>query len=300
MRMKRAQSTQPTDPDLTHRRTTIRLGCVSYLNAKPLIEGVEELTCVDGSRPTVRFDVPAGLLRDLEAGEVDMALCPVIDYHRASVPLQVVPVGGIGCLGSTLTVRLYSRVPINDITTVYADTDSHTSVALLRVLLKKVYGLSPKLIDYHAREHVADGKLTELPETMLLIGDKVVTDSPSAVRYPHQLDLGQAWFELTGSPFVFATWMTRKGTDLGDLPTRLAELRERNLKQVDELVTTYAQPHGWPVDLAKEYLGSILKYRTGPEELAAIERFAELAYEVGAIEAVRPLDRWVPNTGPVA
>ena len=40
------------------------------------------------------------------------------------------------------------------------------------------------------------------PQAMLLIGDKVVTASPPATDYPHQLDLGEAWKTLTGLPFV--------------------------------------------------------------------------------------------------
>jgi len=261
-----------------------RVGCVSFLNAKPLIEGLD-------NRPdaVVKYDVPSQLLPALSSGEVDVALCPVIDFQRSATPLSLVPVGGIGCDGTTLTVRLYSRSPLEEIAEVHADTDSHTSVTLLRILLSKVHGVRPKIIDYHAREHVADGRPIAWPQAMLLIGDKVVTDSPPAVRYPHQMDLGHAWKQLTGLPFVFAVWMSRTGDALGDLPTLLRETRERNQFRIDQIVDRYADAHGWPRDLAKQYLGRWLKFDVGERQMQAIQTFWQMAHEVGAIDVCRPM-----------
>ena len=269
----------------------VRVGCVSFLNAKPLIDGVAVAAEIPGGTPgatpgaagvPVTYAVPAKLLGLLESGEVDIALCPTIDYHRAAMPLVIVPVGGIVSDGPTFTVRLYSRVPIERITTVHADTDSHTSVALLRVLLDEVYGLRPALVDYAAGTQPP-------PEAMLLIGDKVVTQSPRAVEYPHQMDLGEAWKRQTGLPFVFATWMAREGAALGDVPARLEAARVRNAARVGEIAERYAGPHGWPLELARDYLGRILGYTIGPRELEAMARFGEKAAALGAIGRAWPL-----------
>ena len=262
-----------------------RVGCVSYLNAKPLIH---DLQARHPGSLLLHLDVPAKLLEGLESGDLSLALCPVVDFFRSRVPLQIWPVGGIACEGPTLTVRLFSRVPIEQITAVHADTDSHTSVALLRVLLDAVYGLRPKLIHFDTRSRTADGQPLDParpPEAMLLIGDKVVTDGPPITVYPHQLDLGEAWHELTGRPFVFATWMAPKGIDLGPLPQLLATQRDENLGRIDELVETYAATHGWPADLAQQYLGSILRYRIGPAEIEAIREFARRAAALGVIDS---------------
>ncbi len=282
--LRQEPSARPTDAPPT---PTITLGCVSYLNAKPLIHGLDHTA--NPAHPPVRLAVPADLLAWLEAGEVDMALCPVIDFFRARTPLELVPVGGIGCEGPTLTVRLFSRVPIDHITVIHADTDSHTSVALVQVLLHAMHGLQPTMIDYRARNIGADGQHAERPEAMLLIGDKVVTDAPNAAAYPHQLDLGEAWHRLTGLPFVFAIWMARVGASLGDTPGLLAAQRERNVARVHTLADLYAEPLGWPRDLALEYLGGILHYHTGPRELQAIQRFGEMAHAMGLIATHRPL-----------
>ncbi len=252
----------------------VRVGCVSFLNSKPLIDGVE------AAGVAVRYAVPAELLGLLESGDVGIALCPVIDYHRSAAPLVIVPVGAIGSDGPTFTVRLYSRTPIERVTTVHADTDSHTSVALLRVLLDAVYGLRPEVVDYEAGTR---------PDAMLLIGDKVVTASPRAVEYPHQLDLGEAWKRHTGLPFVFATWMARDGAELGDVPAELEAARGRNASRIDEIADRYAAEHGWPLDLTRDYLGRVLRYQIGPREVEAIARFGGMAAALGVIEQSRPL-----------
>lgn len=248
----------------------LRVGCVSYLNAKPLVHGL------DPARAELRLDVPSKLVDRLRSGGVDLALCSVVDLFHHGDELEAVPVGGIACEGPTLTVRLFSRAPIDRVAAVHADTDSHTSVALLRVAMHELYGRSPQLVHYDARTHSAGGHRLDParpPAALLLIGDKVVTQAPSSTVYPYQLDLGAAWHDLTGKPFVFAVWMKRLGVDLGALPDRLAELLEHNLRQIDAITQAYAADHGWPLDLAADYLGNILRYRIGPRERDAVEDF---------------------------
>jgi len=270
-----------TDPSPAETRR-LRLGCVSFLNARPLIDGLDEAPDLD-----VRFDVPSRLLDDLISRNVDLALCPVIDYQRSAKSLLIVPVGGIACDGPTLTVRLFSRRPLHEVDRVHADTDSHSSVALLRVVLQEMYGHAPEV------EPFPPDRLTrsadDWPDAVLLIGDKVVVDQPSRAMYPHQLDLGQAWKELTDLPFVFAVWMARRKTHLADLPARLERQREHNRQRLGDIVARHAPRLGWPPNLAAHYLGRLLRYEIGPRHLQAMERFWQRAAELELIDAVRPL-----------
>ena len=94
---------------------------------------------------------------------------------------RVVPSGGIGCDGPTLTVRIFSRLPIDKITTLACDVESHIPVALARIVLAERYGITPRLLDL-----AGDG--SDAP-AILLIGDKVVMCRPSGM--PHQLDLAR-------------------------------------------------------------------------------------------------------------
>ncbi len=266
----------------------LRLGVVSFVNTLPLIEGLEKLAGVE-----LRTSVPSELLDMLLAGVVDAALCSSIDYQRSSEPLVVLPAGLLGCEGSTLTVRLFSRGPVSELREVHCDTDSHTSVALLRILLAERYGIAPALIDYDARQHVAAGRTVDRPEAILLIGDKVVTDSPAEADYPHQVDLGEAWVQATGLPFVFALWMARRDTDRARLrlaATILDRTRRANRGRLGPIIHRRARPRGWPAGLAAEYLGRHIAFELTPSMLRGLELFFEKAQAHGLIAARRPLE----------
>ncbi len=275
-----------TSPAVAQR--PIRLGVVSFVNTLPLIDGLENLADLD-----LRFTVPSLLLDQLVSDEVDLALCSSIDYQRSDTPLVVVPVGLLGCDGSTLTVRLYSSRPLDRIGEVYCDTDSHTSVVLMQILLKEQYGIEPRLIDYDARERVAENRPLDWPQAMLLIGDKVVTDSPPAIRYPHQLDLGAAWAQLTGLPFVFALWQARRECDPAVIATAAAILdrqRRHNRQRLDLIVHRRALARGWPADLAGGYLKQKLAFEWKRERRAGLELFFDKACEHGLANHRRPLE----------
>lgn len=255
-----------------------RVGCVSYLNAKPLMHGLEKQPDLH-----IRYDVPSRLLDLLLKDEVDVALCPVFDYLSHPDTFTIVPSGGICSAGQTFTVRLYSRQPLEKIDTIHVDTDSHTSVVLMQVLLRERFNVRPTLVPFDVHRQLrAHRPLLDAP-AMLLIGDKVVTSGPSEIDYPFQLDLGHAWNTLTGLPFVFATWLARVGRPLGDLPQTLSQTEQANRSRRHEIASLYAPGHHWPEDLARRYLTQLLHYTIGDAEFKAIGTFADLAWRHGLL-----------------
>ena len=252
------------------------VAAVSFLNARPLIEGLEDEPGV-----ALHTDVPSGLLNLLTTGAADVALCPVIDFQTTPDELCIVPVGAIGSDGATHTVRVFSRAPIASAERIHTDGDSHTSVALLEVVLDALYGRRPELVTL--------GTEPSDPDAVLLIGDKVVhaENGADTTRYPYQLDLGEAWRELTGLPFVFAIWLARADADLGHLPEVLARCREHNRRRIPAIVAAHA--NGWPRELANRYLSEILRYEVGERELEAIGLFWARCHDLGLIEALRPM-----------
>lgn len=262
----------PLDPQPTG--GVLRVGSVSYLNAKPLIYGLSKSPLV-----SISLDVPSRLIDGLRDKTLDVALLPVIDYQRME-GLRLIVGSGIGCDGPTLTVRIFSRRMIGEIQSLACDTDSHTSVALARIILGECYHIRPDFVDLRPGDATSDA--------MLLIGDKVICEEPSG--YDHQLDLGQAWKEMTGLPFLFAGWMARDGVELGALPALLDAARRDGLAHVDELVRDYAVGRGWPADIARRYLTEYLKYEVGDRQLRAVRRFHQLAARYGLIPSVRALD----------
>lgn len=265
----------------------VRVGAVRYLNSRPLVEGLD--TCKGLSLSAA---VPSRIAPMLESGQLDIGLVSLVDFARSSVPLAMIPAGIIGCEGPTLTVRVFSKVPASEVKTLAGDTDSHTSVALARLIFRLVYGNDPTPVDFDAREHVTPGASDPWPEAVLLIGDKVVQSSPPAVRYPHQIDLGEAWLELTGLPFVYAIWMCRaEDVDRPEIQEAAALLdrqRRRNATRLDWIVSSHARERAWPEDLARIYLGQRLRFSCGPREREGIARFLTLTAGEGLAPPVEP------------
>jgi chorismate dehydratase len=268
---------------------TLRLAAVSYLNTAPLIEGVAKLRGVK-----LTLSAPSQLIGLLTGGDADMALASIIDYQRADTDLAIVPAGIIGCDGPTLTVRVFSRVPFEAVTTLHADADSHTSVALAQIALHERTGRVPEVIAFDADAHAAERRREPAhpwPETLLMIGDKVVTDSPPAAVYPHQLDLGEAWKASTGLPFVYAAWMTKRDRAEDPAVRHAAQLLDRqrrhNQTRLDWIIEMHARKRGWPVDMAHKYLDTLLRYELTDDHRRAIALFFEKAAGLGIVPAMR-------------
>ena len=174
---------------------------VKFLNTVPLIDGLEMM---DGI--SLIPMVPSALIGCLEEDSVDLALASSIDYQISTTDLRILHTGLLSSDGHTLTVRLCSRIPIETVKEVHCDTDSHTSVALLQIVMKDLYDIDITVVPTEIRNLSVDK--SDWPEAVLMIGDKVVSTT-NKIEFPFELDLGEAWKEQTGLPFVFAVWMGR-------------------------------------------------------------------------------------------
>ena len=88
----------------------IRVGAVSYLNAKPLYLSADEFA------PGVRLamDLPSRLADRLAAGELDVALIPSVEYLAGARigATRSCPGFAIAARGPVRSVKLFSRVPV--------------------------------------------------------------------------------------------------------------------------------------------------------------------------------------------
>ena len=253
-----------------------RLGVVSYLNAKPLIEGLE-------ADPTVklRHDVPARLPVLLDGGDVDAALVPVIDLVEPHRDWRIVSDACIGCDGETLTVRVFSRVAPEAIRRLHVDGESHTSVVLATILWRERFGTDIEILPFTRNETVAEC------EAVLLIGDKVVNYTP--IDLDIQTDLGFEWKSLTSLPFVFAVWAIPAAVSAEELARKLSQARDDGVRSAERIAVDYGPGLGWPAELAKRYLTSRLKFTLGPRQREGMARFFELARRHGIVRSGREL-----------
>jgi chorismate dehydratase len=178
----------------------IRVGAVSYLNTKPLIYGFQQGMMNDAIELIEEY--PSKIAKMLIDDEIDIGLIPV----AAILSLKehhIISDYCIGCDGEVASVCLFSDVPIGEITTILMDYQSHTSVALLKVLLKEHWKIAPELVAGEAGyEEAIEGTTAGL-----VIGDRAFKQR---LRSKYIYDLGQAWKEMTGLPFVFAAWISNK------------------------------------------------------------------------------------------
>ncbi len=253
-----------------------RLGAVSYLNSKPLVAGLES-----DPRFELVYDVPAHLAARLDAGDVDVALVPVIDLLTEGRSWQIISDACIGCDGETLTVRVFSRVPPESIRRLHVDGDSHTSVALAGIIWKELYGCRLEIVRFTGRETTNDC------EAVLLIGDKVVNNR--LIDYEIETDLGSAWKSLTSLPFVFAVWAGPRGRNIAELARRLSVARDQGVESAELIASDFAPGLGWPVVLAKRYLTTRLKFTLGERQRLGMSRFLELAKANDLVAADREL-----------
>lgn len=258
--------------------TAIRLGGVDYLNARPLVYGLEMRSDVF----SLRFDPPSKCAALLHEGSIDVGMIPTIEYQRGPHPYAIVPHLGIISDGPVASVAVFSRRPVEQLERIAVDTSSRTSVGLLRVLGYELFGIEPELVP---RPPAID-QMLQHADAALVIGDAALfLDYES--RGLHKTDLGERWTALSGLPFVWAFWAGRPGV----LPPRavqaLVEAQRAGVAASDAIADAYC------VDAraaaGRAYLRDNIRYTLGERELAGLHRYYALAEKHGVIERQQPL-----------
>jgi chorismate dehydratase len=232
-----------------------RIGSVPYLNSVPLTCGINRET---------EFIVPSKLADILRAGKLDAALVSITEvlFNDRYDVLDGVAVASRGAVKS---VFLAHRQPLEEIEVIHCDTASLTSVNLLRVLLAE-RGLRPKL------EPLADYSRAGQLQNVLLIGNPGI-DFLRAQHGHAVWDLGAAWDELTGLPFVFAVWALRRGHHDAALRAKLHAAKVAGLARLEQ---TIAEHPDFDLDFRRAYLGGHIKYDLGDDEKSGLARFIAL------------------------
>lgn len=259
-------------------KSRLRVGAVSFLNTKPLIYPL--LNKEIETDIVLSVDVPSRVAALLSKGELDVGLIPIVEYFRANpldTPYCILPDISITSHDNVRSIQLFSRVPVQEIRRIALDTNSRSSVALLKILLAEKYGISPAFIPCAptvtpstALENRQDPPF----EAVLLIGDAALRHLGSTA---YNVDLGKVWYTFTGLPFVYACWVARQAVDLGDLPQVLLESKERGTAQIPEIARMEAKKLGLPERLCLAYLQDSIKYDLNEDTIAGMELFYKYA-----------------------
>ena len=149
----------------------LKIGCVQYLNAKPLIHGY------DGR---VVFDHPSRLASALSNGQLDVALVPVYEMFGCG-GYKAVDGVSISSFGSVFSVFLAYRGELRELKEVSLDPASLTSSHLLRCILREYHGIQPDVVP-----DAGSG-------ARLLIGNQAIVFRQRHGDDYHFLDLGEEW-----------------------------------------------------------------------------------------------------------
>jgi chorismate dehydratase len=282
----------------------VRLGAVGYLNARPLVYGLEH-----AAEFSVRFDVPARCADLLHQGAIDLGLIPSIEYLRAPADgYTIVPDLAIASHGAVASVALYATRPIQDVRSIALDTSSRTSVALVRVLCARIFNIAPSL---HPHGPELSSMLAE-SDAALIIGDNALVQrsgeiplaaaaggaapaSRAGVRSTpdpvivEKIDLGEVWTRETGLPFVYAFWAGPAGVLTPLHVHRLQVARDAGLKASTEIATRYFPGAPALQAIGARYLRDNIQYSLGPDERSGLELFYRWAAELGVVERAREL-----------
>src|SRR5438105_9934749 len=254
----------------------LRIGCVKYLNARPLIHGWSG---------AVDFDHPAALCRKLERGDLDVALVSSLEYLRRPI-YRIIDGVSISARGAVYSVIVAHNEDLSRAEEIEIDPASETSVALLRCLLRQ-RRFNPRLrvrntdlqsvrpAELHSTEsETADsmsGRTGQRPVFRLLIGDQAIRFRAEHGERYHYWDLAETWTKMTSLPFAFAFWLIRPEIENAkEIADKLRALRDRNIASIDELALSQSEVSP---TFCRKYYREHLFFDFGEREKAGLREF---------------------------
>jgi len=248
-----------------------KVGKIAFSNCEPIYHGF-----TTGALPQP-FELvqatPAALAVALQRAELDISPVSSTEYLAQRHHWELLPGLCIASLGAVESVLLFSRLPFRELDgrLVHLSPKSRTSNTLVGPLLAGLFGVRPRLA-LPAPGHE--------PAAFLAIGDEALL-SRGRSDFPHVLDLGQAWEELTGKPLVFAVWVVRRAylarerSQVQRIHRLLLESKEMGQRDLGGVARYAHQLAGQSVEECARYLG-LLRFDFDPLDqagLAEMERY---------------------------
>jgi chorismate dehydratase len=273
---------------------TLRIGRIPYINCYPVYGAID--------RGLIRIDadlvdgVPTALNARMALGELDVSVVSAVEYARDSRRYLLLPDLAISCDGPVRSVMLFSKRPASELTSrrVLVSRSSMTSVALLELLFENVWHARPTFVPTDAEISDVARFGSEEHDARLVIGDAALLletrsrqpqNSDSGPSYAHAYDLGNAWKEWTGLPFVFAVWVAQRDVVVdAALAVHAGLINSRNwgIANVPELAKQAASATGVPLAACEEYLSG-LDYGLSYPHLAGLTEFYRRLVQRGSV-----------------
>lgn len=238
----------------------IRITAISYYNTLPFIYGLTHSGLLSGYE--LNLEVPSVSARKIISNEAEIGLIPV-----GALPgiknFHIVSNLCIGADKDVKSVLLLSNADLKSLKTIYLDTDSLTSVNLVRILANIYWKIN---LQWKSLSELK-GKLSQ-DEGMVLIGDKTFG---LASQYPFCFDLAGEWIKYTGLPFVFAVWISRQQLQV-DFEKAFQSALAWGVEHREESIIMAVNPHITDQELIS-YLKNDISYNLDEQKKKGMELF---------------------------
>jgi chorismate dehydratase len=286
----------------------LRISIVEYLNTAPLVWGFTDGPLV--GKYDLSFTVPSQCAEALRRGDVDVAIIPSIEYQRID-GLVVLPDMAVASEKEARSLLVVAKKPVEMARTFALDTSSRSTVALVKILSKRLWKITPEFID--ARPEPSE--MLAKADAALVIGDPALrvalkmeelsgktpsTDNccsgdPEDMPVPgvdtlFVYDVVHQWREMTGKPAVLAIWAARRDTMTPEIVADFLASKAYGLERVRDI----SEGAGMKLDLApaplEKYLRDNIQFDLDEQKLAGLRLFYQYAAEDGLIPAARPIE----------
>jgi chorismate dehydratase len=261
---------------------SLQVGRIPYINCYPVYGAIDR--GIVPLRGTLVDGIPTVLNRMMADSTLDVSVVSAVEYARDAKRYLLLPELAITSDGPVRSVMLFSRHAPAALggRRVLVSRSSMTSVALLELLFEHVWRCRPEFVAGDAELGDMARFEDESHDARLVIGDAALRLSddanrggPWATRYPYRVDLGAAWKDWTGLPFVFAVWVAQRTTPVHEALAAHASLiasRDWGLLHLDTLAAQAAIATGVPRSTCSDYFAG-LDYRLSYPHLAGLTEF---------------------------
>ncbi|GAA3405194.1 menaquinone biosynthesis protein [Paenibacillus hodogayensis] len=274
----------------------IRIGKINYTNVWPIYHHF----------PHERFgtdlewigQVPTGLNRAMLAGEVDMGAISSFAYGESHSRYELFPELSVSAKGKVNSLLIFHKKPLEQLDgcTVMLPTTSATTVNLLKIILARFVGVTPRYV--YAAPSL--DTMMKHADAALLIGDDAIRASWSETPY-QVTDMGELWYKYTEHWMTFAVWAVRKET-IAAYPGLVAAIHEAFLqskaageRDPESIIRRAQMDIGGTLDYWRYYFRN-LSHDFGPEQRKGLSLYFRYANELGLLPEPAPLHMWTDNS----
>lgn len=267
----------------------VKVGRISYLNVLPIYYPLESGLIVNDFEFV--YGPPAQLNKMMSEGLMHIASNSSIEYLRHAEQYLLLPDLAIGSRGPVQSVIMISRKPLERLKgcNVLVSAQTHTSAALLKILLSEYIPLNATYETGNATERLESG---EKPEAILCIGDEALNLRKHS-EYPYIFDLGEEWIRWTGLPFIFGIWTVRRDAahreDVKQAVRDLIRAKEWGQANIEKICEMTADKTMLNLEESRSYYDGLV-YDLGKIEIEGLKVFSKYLLKTGQIDHIPDLE----------